>query len=116
MAFSKVKNVRADLQFLKTFLNYLKQLAARGMVEKDFEPQMVDSGSDMVDLGSDMVDLGSDMVDFGSDMVDLGSDMVDLGSDMVDFGSDTVDQSRMVVAQCYVLLVPRMAAPTFRSH
>ena len=95
MAFSNFKNVRADLQFLKTFLNYLKQLAAPGMVEKDFEPQMVDSGSDMVDLGSDVVDLGSDMVDFGS---------------------DTVDQSRMVVAQCYVLLVPRMAAPTFRSH
>ena len=116
MTFSNFIKFRADLQFLKTFLNNLTQLAPRGKVEKDSEPQMLDSGSDMVDLGSDTVDLGSDMVDLGSDMVDLGLDMVDLGLDMVDLGSDTVDESRMVVAQCYVVLVPRMAAPTFRSH
>ena len=49
MAFSKVKNVRADLQFLKTFLNYLKELVEAGKVAQEFDRGMVGLGSDTVD-------------------------------------------------------------------
>lgn len=73
-----------------------------GEVVEDFEPQMLESGSDKVDLDSDKVDSDSDTVDYDLDKVDLGLDMVDHG--------------RMMVALYYLVLVPKMVAPTFRSH
>ena len=95
-------------KFLKTFLNYLKEPAARGMVARNFD-RPLDSGSDTVDSGTDMVGSGSDTVGSGSDTVDCGSDMVGLGRDMV-------DHSPMVVVQCHLdLLLSMVVALTFRS-
>ena len=76
-------------KFLKTFLNYMKQLAAQGKVAQDFD-RPLDSGLDTVGSGSDVVGSGSDTADSGSDRVGPGPDTVGPGPDRVGPGPDTV--------------------------